>query len=33
VKKCPKGMKRVRNRCKKVKRAKGVNFRRPPFTG
>lgn len=35
VKKCPKGMKRVKgtNRCKKVKRTRGVRFGRPPFTG
>jgi hypothetical protein len=33
VKKCPKGMKRVRNR-KKVKRAsKRAAYRKPPFTG
>jgi hypothetical protein len=28
--KCPKGKKRIRGKCKKVK---GVQFRRPPFTG
>jgi hypothetical protein len=33
AKKCPKGMKRVRGKCKKVKKARGVRFRRPPFTG
>jgi hypothetical protein len=35
AKKCPPGTKRVRgtNRCKKVKRARGVRFGRPPFTG
>ncbi|MEK6273914.1 MAG: hypothetical protein AABM30_01090 [Actinomycetota bacterium] len=32
-KKCPKGKKRVRGVCKRVKKAGGVNFRRPPFTG
>jgi len=31
--KCRKGTKRVRGKCKKVKKARGVNFRRPPFTG
>jgi hypothetical protein len=31
--KCRKGTKRVRGKCRKVKRARGVNFRRPPFTG
>ena len=31
--KCPKGMKRVRGKCKRVKKARGVRFRRPPFTG
>jgi hypothetical protein len=31
--KCPKGKKRVRGKCKRVKKARGVNFRRPPFTG
>ena len=31
--KCPKGMKRVRGKCKRVKRARGVRHRRPPFTG
>jgi hypothetical protein len=33
AKKCPKGTKRVRGKCKKVKKARGVRFRRPPFTG
>jgi len=36
VKKCPKGFKRVGRKCKKVKKAKakkGINFRKPPFTG
>lgn len=33
AKKCPKGMKRVRGQCKRVKKARGVRFRRPPFTG
>jgi hypothetical protein len=33
AKKCPKGKKRVKGVCKKVKKAKGVSFRRPPFTG
>jgi hypothetical protein len=32
-KKCRKGTKRVKGVCKKVKKARGVNFRRPPFTG
>jgi hypothetical protein len=32
-KKCPKGKKRVKGMCKKVKKARGVQFRRPPFTG
>jgi hypothetical protein len=31
--KCPKGKKRVRGKCKKVRKARGVRFRRPPFTG
>jgi hypothetical protein len=31
--KCPKGKKRVRGKCKRVKKARGVNFRKPPFTG
>ena len=31
--KCRKGTKRVRGKCRKIKRARGVNFRRPPFTG
>lgn len=31
--KCRKGTKRVKGVCKKVKRTRGVNFRRPPFTG
>jgi hypothetical protein len=35
AKKCPKGTKRVRGKCKKVKvsRKKQVRFVRPPFTG
>jgi hypothetical protein len=33
AKKCRAGTKRVRGVCRKVKKAKGVNFRRPPFTG
>jgi len=33
AKKCPKGMKRVRGQCKRVKKARGVRFHRPPFTG
>ena len=33
AKKCPKGMKRVRGKCKRVKKARGVRFRKPPFTG
>jgi hypothetical protein len=33
AKKCPAGRKRVRGVCRKVKKAKGVSFRRPPFTG
>jgi hypothetical protein len=32
-KRCRKGTKRVKGVCKKVKRTRGVNFRRPPFTG
>jgi hypothetical protein len=33
AKKCPKGKKRVRGKCRRAKKARGVNFRRPPFTG
>jgi hypothetical protein len=33
AKKCPKGTKRVRGVCKRVKKARGVRFRKPPFTG
>jgi len=33
AKKCRAGMKRVRGKCKRVKKARGVRFRRPPFTG
>lgn len=33
AKKCAKGKKRVKGVCKKVKKARGVQFRRPPFTG
>jgi hypothetical protein len=32
-KKCRKGTRRVRGVCRKVKKARGVRFRRPPFTG
>ena len=32
-KKCAKGTKRVRGKCKKIKKARGVRFQRPPFTG
>ncbi len=32
-KKCRKGTKRVKGVCKKVKKARGVKFRKPPFTG
>jgi hypothetical protein len=31
--KCRKGTKRVHGVCKKIKKARGVRFRRPPFTG
>ena len=31
--KCAKGKKRVNGKCKKVKKAKGKRFRKPPFTG
>jgi hypothetical protein len=31
--KCRKGTKRVKGVCKKIKKARGVRFRRPPFTG
>ena len=31
--KCRKGTKRVKGVCKKIKKSRGVNFRRPPFTG
>jgi hypothetical protein len=33
AKKCRKGTKRVRGKCKRVKKAKGVRFHKPPFTG
>jgi hypothetical protein len=33
AKKCPKGKKKVRGKCKKVKKARGVRFHKPPFTG
>jgi hypothetical protein len=33
AKKCPKGTKRVRGKCKRVKKARGVRFHKPPFTG
>src|SRR5712691_1318564 len=32
AKTCPKGTKRVRGKCKRIRRARGVRFRRPPFT-
>jgi len=32
-KKCRKGTRRVHGVCKKIKKARGVRFRRPPFTG
>lgn len=31
--KCRKGTKRVKGVCRRVKKAKGAKFRRPPFTG
>jgi len=31
--KCPKGKKRVKGKCKRIKKARGVNFKKPPFTG
>ena len=31
--KCRKGTHRVKGVCKRIKRARGVRFRRPPFTG
>jgi len=31
--KCRKGTKRVNGKCKKIKKAKGARFRKPPFTG
>ena len=31
--KCRKGTRRVKGVCKRVKKARGVRFRRPPFTG
>jgi hypothetical protein len=31
--KCPKGKKRVNGKCKRIKKAKGKRFRKPPFTG
>jgi glycogen synthase len=31
--KCRKGTHRVKGVCKRVKKARGVRFRRPPFTG
>ena len=31
--KCRKGTQRVKGVCKKIKKAKGVKFRKPPFTG
>jgi hypothetical protein len=33
IKKCRKGTKRVHGKCKKIKKAKGARFRKPPFTG
>lgn len=33
AKKCPKGKKRVKGVCKKIKKARGVQFRPPGFTG
>ena len=33
AKKCRKGTKRVKGKCKRVKKARGVRFRKPPFTG
>jgi hypothetical protein len=33
AKKCRKGTKRVKGVCRRVKKAKGVRFRKPPFTG
>ena len=33
AKKCRKGTHRVKGVCKRTKRARGVRFRRPPFTG
>jgi len=36
VKKCPKGMKRVKGKCRKVKAKKAkkrIHFKKPPFTG
>jgi hypothetical protein len=32
-KKCPRGTKRVKGKCKRIRKARGVRFRRPPFTG
>ena len=31
--KCRKGTKRVNGKCKRIKKAKGKRFRKPPFTG
>ena len=31
--KCRKGTRRVKGVCKRIKRARGVRFRKPPFTG
>ena len=31
--KCRKGTHRVKGVCKRIKKARGVRFRRPPFTG
>jgi len=35
AKKCAKGKKRVNGKCKKVKKkkARGIRFKKPPFTG
>jgi hypothetical protein len=33
AKKCRRGTRRVRGVCKKIKKARGVRFRKPPFTG
>ena len=33
AKKCPKGTRRVKGKCKRIRSSRGVRFRRPPFTG